>query len=135
MNDQMSRMSNARNEAQGAWKRVLCCCSAGMLRSPTIAWVLSNEPYNCNVRAAGLDRRYALILVDKILLEWADEIICVDQYQAERIGELLGDYFPSQKLKPVYFLNIPDNFEFRDPTLVTMIKQELKRINFVGTES
>ena len=29
-------------------RRVLCVCSAGMLRSATMAWVLSNSPYNFN---------------------------------------------------------------------------------------
>ena len=41
------------NEYQGDYKRVLTVCSANMLRSPTIAHVLSAEPYNFNTRSAG----------------------------------------------------------------------------------
>jgi predicted protein tyrosine phosphatase len=72
-----NRLGNCGNRFQGGRNRVLCVCSAGMLRSPTIAWVLSNEPYGFNTRAAGISDEYALIPVDEVLLSWADEIVCV----------------------------------------------------------
>lgn len=78
----MNRLDNARNEFQGEYKRVLCVCSAGLLRSPTTAVVLSSEPYNFNTRAAGLVREFALVPVDKVLLFWADEIVCMTADQA-----------------------------------------------------
>lgn len=77
----MNRKWNSHNEYQGKHKRVLCVCSAGLLRSPTAAWVLSNPPYNFNTRAAGIDVGHALIPVDDVLIEWADEIVCMDEYQ------------------------------------------------------
>ena len=56
----MNRLANSSNRYQGEYKRVLCVCSAGLLRSPTAALVLSQEPYNFNTRAAGLDEAFAL---------------------------------------------------------------------------
>lgn len=110
-----NRLSNCHNQYQGECKRVLCVCSAGLLRSPTIAWVLSQPPYDFNTRAAGLSDEYAMIPVDDVLLEWADEIVCVDFNQQI---ELL-----KRTSKPVHCFNIPDRFGFRDPELIELIKE------------
>ena len=58
-------------------KRVLCLCSAGLLRSARLAQILQQE-YNYNTRNAGV-ADYALIPVNTALLKWADEIVCVEQ--------------------------------------------------------
>ena len=44
----MNRLANTQNKYQGKYKKVLCVCSAGLLRSPTAALVLSQEPFNFN---------------------------------------------------------------------------------------
>ena len=59
------------NSYQGDYKRVLTVCSANMLRSPTMAHVLSAEPYNFNTRSAGI-AGFALIPVTEELLSWVD---------------------------------------------------------------
>ena len=114
----MNRLANCSNKYQGKYKRVLCVCSAGLLRSPTAAWVLSNEPYNFNTRAAGLTKEFALVPVDEVLLTWADQIVVMNSEQAEQIRSLLGD-----EEKPIVVLGIEDNFKYRDETLVGMIRQ------------
>jgi predicted protein tyrosine phosphatase len=68
----MNALHNVTNPYQGKDKRVLCLCSAGILRSPSCAVVL-NSKYGYNTRAAGVTD-YALIPVSTALLEWADEI-------------------------------------------------------------
>ena len=110
----VNRTWNAKNPLQGKYKRVLCVCSAGLLRSPTVAWVLSNPPYDCNTRAVGLEPGHALIRLDDVLLEWADEILCMDEDQQKIVQE--------RTKKPVYNLNIGDNFDYRDKGLVHIIK-------------
>lgn len=114
-----NRLANANNEFQGDTKRVLCLCSAGLLRSPTAALVLSQEPYNYNTRAAGVSDEYALIPVDEVLLHWADEIVCVE----ERIKDALVAEFDVGNT-PIKVLNIPDNYEYRDPVLMKLIKED-----------
>lgn len=109
-----NRKYNASNPSQGKFKRVLCVCSAGLLRSPTAAWVLSNEPYNFNTRSAGLAEAFALIFADDVLLEWADEIVCMDDHQEKVLKE--------RTTKPVLNLNISDDFEYRDKDLIQTIR-------------
>jgi predicted protein tyrosine phosphatase len=84
--------------------------------------VLSQEPYNFNTRAAGATGDFALIPVDEVLLTWAEEVVCMSEEQAEAIRYLLkvlGLYNPPR----VIALDIPDNFRYRDPQLVEMIKE------------
>ena len=113
----MNRLANCTNRYQGEYKRVLCVCSAGLLRSPTAAFVLSQEPYNFNPRAAGLNPEFALVPVDRVLLEWADEIVVMSAQQAEQIRAMLEDE------KPIVVLRIPDNFRYRDPELIQLIRE------------
>jgi len=115
----MNRMANARNPYQGMYKRVLCVCSAGLLRSPTAAFVLSQPPYNFNTRAAGISQDYALIPVDEVLLHWADRIVCMNEDHAVFINDSLET---RGLTKEVVCLNIPDNFEYRNEELIELIK-------------
>jgi predicted protein tyrosine phosphatase len=115
----MSNYGIHSNRFQGDYKRVLTVCSANMLRSPTIAHILSADPYNFNTRSAGTEP-YALIPVTEDLLLWADEIVCADtehaMYIRQRMIELNLD-------TPIVDLQIPDNYEYRNPELIEMIKE------------
>ena len=119
----MNRLGNCTNPYQGSNKKVLCVCSAGLLRSPTAALVLSQEPFNFNTRAAGISKEYALIEVDDVLLHWADEIVCMDKYQQEQLLFKLDELNLSKR---VINLTILDSFCYRDPLLVNMIKESYK---------
>lgn len=112
----MNRLANSKNQFQGEYKKVLCVCSAGLLRSPTAAFVLSQEPFDFNTRAAGLVPDFALIPVDEVLLEWADEIVCMTKEQETELK--------TKTEKTVICLEIPDNFAYRNPKLIEMIKEK-----------
>jgi len=114
-----NRLGNAKNMYQTGVKKVLCICSAGLLRSPTMAVVLSQPPYNYNTRAAGVSIEYALIPVDDVLIHWADEIVCVE----ERIKDALVADFDVDNTS-IKVLNIPDNYEYRNPELIELIKEQ-----------
>jgi len=117
----MNRLANTQNEYQNfdKYKRVLCVCSAGVLRSPTAALVLSQEPFNFNTRAAGTSTEFALVIIDEFLIEWADEIVCMDEKQKDVINFLIHQDDPT----PVYVLNIPDNYNYRNPELMKLIAE------------
>ena len=116
----LNRLATSRNAYQGVAKRVLCVCSAGLLRSPTVAWVLSNEPFNFNTRAAGCVSSFALIPLDDVLINWADEIVCMEREHADAIPENHG--------KPIHILYLPDNYPFRHPELVRLATEKLLAI-------
>ena len=115
------RIGNASNRHQGKYKRVLAVCSGGLLRSPTIAHTLAADPYNYNTRSAGLNPDYALNLVDQVLLEWADEIVCADTEHEVEIKDMLENIGLSSK--SVVCLKLPDVYEYRHRKLVHLIKK------------
>jgi predicted protein tyrosine phosphatase len=114
-----SRSRNAKNEHQGAYKRVLCVCSAGLLRSPTAALVLSQEPFGFNTRCAGLVPSYALIQVDEVLIHWADEIVCMERDHEEKLKAMIGE-----RNRPLVCLDIQDSYAYRDEKLQWLIKEK-----------
>lgn len=124
----MNRLANCHNRFQGEAKRVLCVCSAGLLRSPTAAVVLSQEPYNYNTRAAGLVPEFALIPVDNVLLEWADEIVCMTDDQAGELSIIVPDG------KRIVSLDIEDNYGYRDPELIRLIKEKYEDRTKISAE-
>jgi predicted protein tyrosine phosphatase len=117
-----SRIGNASNQYQGNYKRVLCVCAGGLLRSPTTALVLGQEPYNYNTRSAGVVGEYALVKVDTVLLSWCDEIVCMEQEHVRPIEEMLKNVLGG-KDKKIIVLDIPDQFAYRDPQLVELVKR------------
>ncbi len=110
-----NRIHNSTNPYQGKYLKILCVCSAGLLRSPTAALVLGAEPFNHNTRAAGLEADFALIVVDEVLLSWCDEVVCMTQEQANELAMLTD--------KPIKCLDIADSYNYRDPDLMRMITE------------
>lgn len=116
----LNRLANVRNGYQTEAKRVLCVCSAGLLRSPTTANVLHRE-YGFNTRAAGISEEYALILVDQALIAWADEIVWVERHVYD---EGLHEWSDMIKHKRNIVLDIPDQYEWNNPELRAIIKKQ-----------
>jgi predicted protein tyrosine phosphatase len=127
-----NRIHNTKNPWQGDFKKVLCVCSAGLLRSPTAAEVLSQEPYNFNTRAVGIVASHALIPLDAVHLHWADEVVVMTQEEAAYVLQLATDHDISIN---VVCLNIQDNFKFRDPRLIDLIKETYKPIEIPKYET
>lgn len=120
----MNRLYNTQNPNQGPAKRVLCLCSAGLLRSPTLAWVLGNAPYDYNTRAAGVNKEYALVGIDEFLLAWADEIVCVEPAIAQQLTTYCADNEIDLIGTPIITLDIPDRYQRRDHKLVSIIEHQ-----------
>lgn len=118
-----NRLFNINNPNQGDRIKTLCCCSAGLLRSPTAAFVLARD-FNRNTRAVGLESSFALIPVDMILLEWADEIVVMTQEHLRTVEMLQQEWDVEDK--PIYVLDIPDKYETFDPELMEIIHKQFK---------
>jgi len=119
-----NRLNTAFNRYQGKHRKVLTVCSAGILRSPTAAHLLASDPFNFNTRSAGVSDEYAFIPACQVMLEWADDIICMEDWHAAQIKARLEDI--GLGAKDVKVLGIPDNFEYRDPKLVELMMIKFK---------
>ncbi len=117
-----NQLSNVGNQFQGKTKKVLCVCSAGMLRSPTLANVLHRQ-YGFNTRAVGSCKEYALIPISQALIWWADEIVFVNQENFDDLDEEEKEEIESVGVK-VTVLNILDEFNWNDPDLQALLLQE-----------
>lgn len=115
-----NQLANTKNPYQGKARKVLCVCSAGLLRSPTMAEVLARK-WGYNTRAVGTSEEYALIPVSEALLHWAEEVFVVEE-QAEIIISMLNELNYD---RPVYSLGIPDKYSRNDPELVRLIEKSL----------
>lgn len=109
---------------QGNTKKVLCVCSAGLLRSATLQNFLIRE-YGYNVRNCGTDESYALILISQALVLWADEIVFVHAFNFNDVKAELSEYGVLEKC---HVLNIPDMFAFNEPVLVEICKDQYQKI-------
>lgn len=108
------------------YKRALCVCSAGILRSPTMAKILG-ERFNYNTRAVGATPEYALIPASHALVEWSDIIFCADEWNQQAMLTQFGKRIKESK-KLMYCLNIPDNYNYRDTELETAIIESYTNI-------
>ena len=120
-----NQLYNIHNESQGNTKKVLCVCSAGLLRSATLQNTLIRE-YGYNCRNCGTEESYALIPISEALLLWADEIVFVNKSNYRSVQLDLDELNISKE--KIFILNIPDIYNFNDPKLVEICKQQYKEI-------
>lgn len=120
-----NQIANSDNKFQGDDERVLCLCSAGLLRSATIAEILVKTG-KYNVRNAGCSQEYALIPLSTALLHWADTIIVVEEWEMFVKSALREEGLS----KPLHVLEIPDIYPRNDPELIELITKELTEVGF-----
>jgi len=122
------------NPYQGKHKKVLTVCSAGCLRSPTAAHLLSSEPWNFNTRCAGTSSEYAIIPITEALIVWADVILVMDAFQELHINTMQNklaeeaDVMFDYEYKRVINLEIDDIYEYRSPKLVEIMTEKFKEL-------
>lgn len=127
----MNALHNVTNPYQGPEKRVLCLCSAGLLRSARLAQILQQD-YNCNTRSAGV-ADYALILVNTALLMWADEIVCVEQEVYNQLMYDIKNTFANEPTQHIaiqtktIILDIPDIYNRTDFELGELLKEQYEQ--------
>lgn len=119
-----NQFHNVHNSFQGSTKKVLCVCSAGLLRSATLQNFLIRE-YGYNVRNCGTEESYALIPISEALVEWADEIVFVNK---QNYNTVKAEIDALSATKKCHVLDIPDVYSFNDPELIAICKEQYERI-------
>ena len=122
---EFNRFHNVSNPYQGDAKKVLSGCSAGLLRSPTLAHLLSGDPWNYNTRPVGTEVGHALIPVELIHLVWADLIICMNGEQERFLKEMKKSSKWKVRAK-IVCINVTDAFAYREPALIELFKERIK---------
>ena len=104
-------------------KRVLFICGKARQRSPTADEVFRNE-LNIQTDFAGLsDDADVVLSVDQI--EWATDIAVMEKRQMDR---LKIKYAKHLKGKRIISLDVPDDYAFMQPALVTLLQSRRSRI-------
>ena|ERR1700674_44398 len=103
-------------------RHVLFICSQNRLRSPTAEQVFSSHP-GIEVASAGLDHD-AETPVTAELVSWADVIFVMEKTHRNELSSKFKPYLQNKRL---VCLDIPDEYEFMDPTLVKLLKAKVTR--------
>ena len=102
--------------------RVLFICSQNRLRSPTAEQVFASWR-GIEVASAGLNEN-AESPVTPELLEWAELIFVMEKVHRKRLARKFRAYL---NRKRVICLDIPDEYEFMDPTLVSLLRAKVPK--------
>lgn len=120
-----NRLWNTKNPNQGEAMKVLCVCSAGLLRSPTMANVLHGA-YGWNTRAVGDVASHALVPIDPVMVEWAEMVLTADDEQRDFIVREFERHVDG---KSVISLDLPDQYEYMDPELQNIILNRVQNLS------
>jgi predicted protein tyrosine phosphatase len=99
----------------------LFVCSKNRLRSPTAEEVFSKLP-GIECASAGTDD-LANVPLDPELIESADTLYAMETSHHSRITQKFGPYLKGKK---IVVLNIPDNYAFMQPALISILERKLK---------
>ncbi|HEV2502902.1 MAG TPA: low molecular weight protein tyrosine phosphatase family protein [Mesorhizobium sp.] len=103
-------------------KKVLFVCSQNRLRSPTAEQIFSTRQ-DLEVSSAGTNNDAENPLTPE-LVSWADIIFVMEKSHRNK---LMRKYRAHAKSARVICLDIPDDYEFMDPTLVRLLETRVSR--------
>ncbi len=103
-------------------KRVLFVCSQNRLRSPTAEQVFASHP-GLECASAGTNHDADNPLTPE-LVEWAEVIFVMEKAHRNKLN---AKYRAHLLNKRVICLDIPDEYEYMDPTLVRLLKVKVPR--------
>jgi len=100
-------------------KKLLFLCSRNKLRSPT-AQDLFSELDGVETDSAGVSRDAEVFLSEE-QIEWADLILVMEKVHRSKLNQKFGHCLGGKK---VVVLNIPDNYEYMDEELVSLLERK-----------
>lgn len=103
-------------------KRFLFICGKNKLRSPTAEHVFSLYP-TLDVRSAGLNNDSECLISTEDIL-WAEYIFVMEKSHKQKLQTKFRKYLKDQK---VIVLNIPDKYDFMEPSLITELKKKVEK--------
>jgi len=104
-------------------KRILFVCSQNRLRSPTAEAVFADHP-RLETLSAGTNNDAETPLSGD-LVEWAHVIVAMEKMHKNKITKKFKTQLAGKR---VVVLDIPDEYEFMQPELVSLLKAKLPRV-------
>lgn len=101
--------------------KLLFLCSRNHWRSPTAEAVYQNDA-RVQVRSAGVSSAARIRVSEKLLL-WADVICVMEHWHKKRLRDDFPDLMRDLQIE---VLDIPDDYEFMDPTLIELIQERVE---------
>ena len=102
---------------------ILFVCGRNQLRSPTAEAIYRRDP-RLEVRSAGVSPSSPQRVTEKGL-RWASLVLVMERKHAARIREQFSQL---DELPPIKSLDIPDEYQFMDPELITLIRDRVEPI-------
>lgn len=103
-------------------RNVLFICSQNRLRSPTAEQIFANQP-GLEVSSAGLNND-AENPVTPELLQWADVIFVMERVHRKKLSSRFKAHIGGKR---IVCLDIPDDYEFMDPTLIRLLDTRVRK--------
>jgi predicted protein tyrosine phosphatase len=103
-------------------KHVLFICSQNRLRSPTAEQIFATHP-GIECASAGLNND-AENSVTPELVEWADLIFVMEKTHRNKLSSKFKMHLSNKR---VICLEIPDEYDFMDPTLIHILQSKVTR--------
>jgi len=101
-------------------KRVLFICGQNRLRSPTAEKIFSSYP-GIEVASAGINHDAQEPLTVE-LIEWADLIFVMERNHRTKLSKKFRPYL---KNKRITCLEIPDQYDYMDSTLIQLLQNKV----------
>jgi predicted protein tyrosine phosphatase len=101
--------------------RVLFVCGRNKQRSLTAESIFNDEP-SLEVQSAGLNPD-ADVTLDTELIQWAEVIFVMEKSQLSKVKTKFKSHLQGKKLVS---LDIPDNYEYMQPELVSLLEKKVK---------
>jgi predicted protein tyrosine phosphatase len=98
-------------------KHILFLCSRNKLRSPTAAAIFSDHPA-IEVDSAGLTNDAEVPLSEE-QVRWAHLIIVMEKVHRDRLNRKFKSALAGKRIA---VLDIPDEYDYMDPSLVALLK-------------
>jgi predicted protein tyrosine phosphatase len=111
---------NKTSSASALTRNVLFICSQNRLRSPTGEQIFADWP-GIETQSAGLGND-AEVPVTSELLVWSDTIFVMEKIHRSKLSKKFGR---DLKGKRIVCLDIPDDYDFMEPSLIQVLKRKV----------
>lgn len=97
------------------------------MRSATAHKIFENDD-RFDVKSAGTDQTASTVLTRE-LLEWADSIVVMEKVHRNFIQKKFKDIYKTKRISCLY---IPDDYDFMNPGLISILKERFESVQTRG---